>query len=77
MTEFGRRQIKRAIKEQLSESGTKQIHPAHHFCYLHRGIVGHNRQLVGWDVVFAPDNEVSKIDTSDCALLTGHLIEEL
>jgi hypothetical protein len=72
-----RRQIERAVEEQLAESREKQVRAAHHFGDAHGGVIHHDRELIGGRVVFAPDEEVAESATRDRLLRTGALIGEL
>ena len=57
-----------AVKEELSESGEKQIGTPDDFGDFHRGIIRNHRQLVGGYVVASPHDKVAKVDARHGAL---------
>ena len=77
MAEFRRGQLERAIEEQLPKSRAEQIGTAHHLGDALGGIVDHDRELVGRDVVLAPDHKITKVRARHRVLRTGTLIEKL
>ena len=72
-----RLQLQRAIKQQLPESGSQQVGAAHHLGDSHGSVIDNNSQLVGRDVVFAPDHKVTEIHTRCGNLFARTSIDEL
>ena len=77
MTEFRRGQFQGAIEQQLAEGRAEQIGAAHHLGDPLGGVIDHDSELVGRNVVFSPDNEIAKIKAGDGPLQTGELVEKL
>ena len=61
MIEFRRWETQRAVKEQLAGRRSEEIRTADDFGDLHGGVIHHNGELIGRDVVVPPDNEISEI----------------
>ncbi len=77
MAKLRRWKSQRAIEEKLPKGGMKQVRATHQLGDLHGGVIDHDRELIGRDVVFSPDDEVAKVDARDRALRSGDLIEKL
>jgi hypothetical protein len=57
-----------AIQQNLSSRREQQIRPAHDLSDLHRDVVRHDGQLIGWYVVAPPDSKVAKVLARDKSL---------
>jgi hypothetical protein len=77
MIKFRRRRLERTIKKELPEGGTEEVRPAHHFGDLHFRVIDYDRELISGNIVFAPDDEIAKVNAGGSALWSERLIEEL
>ena len=77
MVKIWRRQLERAIEKQLTKSGAKQVRAAHDFGDLHGGVIDHNGELVGRNVVLPPDDKVAKFDSGNGPLQPRAPVEKL
>jgi len=57
----------RPQQQQLPRRRLQQIRPAHNFGDLHCGIVGHDRKLVGRNIVPPPNQKITKIGAGNIA----------
>ncbi len=77
MAELRHGNFESAIKEQLPEGRAQKVGTAHHFGNAHGGVIHHDCELIGRDVVFAPYNEIAKIEAGNRALRPGRSINKL
>jgi hypothetical protein len=77
MAEFRRGQFQGAIEQQLAEGRAEQIGAAHHLGDPLGGVIDHDGELVGRNVVLSPDDEIAKVEAGDGPLRPGALIEKL
>ena len=77
MTELRRGYFESAIQEQLPEGRAQKVGAAHHFGDAHGGVIHHDCELIGRDVVFAPYDEIAEVDARDRALRPGRSIKKL
>jgi len=61
----GDRQPERAGQQDLAGGGSQQVSATDHFGDTHGGVIRHDRELVGRDIVAPPDHEIPEI-------LAGH-----
>src|SRR5271156_4353723 len=59
------RQVERSAYEDLAGGGFQQICTADDLGYLHGSVVDGDRELIGGNSVFAPDQEVSEVFSGD------------
>ena len=59
-----RRKPERTVEQQLPGSGLEQVFAANDFCDLHRGIVGHYRQVISRNIIVPPDDKIAEIGSS-------------
>ena len=59
------RKSQRPKKKNLSRRRLQQVRSADNLSDPHGSIVHHNRQLVGWNIIASPNNEVPEIPASD------------
>ena len=77
MAEFRRRQLQDAIEKQLAKSRAEQVRAAHDFGDPLGGVVDHDGELVGRNVVLSPNDEIAKVEAGDGPLQPGALVEKL
>ena len=77
MIKFWRRRLERTIKKELPEGRMEEVRPAHHFSDLHFRVIDYDRELISRNIVFAPDDEIAKVNAGDSALWSERPIEEL
>ena len=77
MTELRRGYFESAIKEQLLKGRAQKVGAAHHFGNAHGGVIHHDGELIGRDVVFTPYNEIAEIEAGNRALRPGRSINKL
>ena len=71
------RQPERAADQYLSRRGLEQVGSADDLGDGHRSVVDGDRELVGWDSVFAPDEEVAEVFSGNKLLRPKVAIAEL
>ena len=54
-----------AVNEKLLSGRKKQISATHNFTDPHRGIVHHDRKLVRWNTIPAPDDKITEVAPRD------------
>ena len=69
-----RRQSQGAEEKKLPGGALEKIGAADHFRDLHGRIIRHHRQLIGGNVIAAPDQEIREILARGEALLSATLI---
>lgn len=77
MTELRRPEFERAVKKKLPESRAQQIRSGNHFGDFHLGVIDHDGELIGRNVVLSPDDKIAKLDFSYGSLRPGALIVKL
>ena len=65
------------LEQQLASSRTQEIGSTNYFRYPHCSIVDDNCQLIGGNIVAAPDDEVAKITSGHELLHSEVVISEL
>src|SRR5437867_11950240 len=74
--EGGRGKAERAIEQKLPRGGCEQIGAADDFRDSHGGIVHHNRELIGGNIVVPPNDEIAEISSGNEVLLALATIHE-
>lgn len=57
--------VQSAIEQELPGGGLQEVLAPDNLSDLHRAVIGNHRQLIGRDVVMAPNHEISKISSRD------------
>ena len=76
MEEGWGRQLQRAVEEELAGGGEQQIGSAHNLRDAHGRVVRHDRELIGRNIVVAPDDEVAEVASSDECLWAEVAVDE-
>lgn len=63
-----------AIKEELAKGGRYQIHPPDYFGNFHHCIVHHHGELIAGQIIFSPDEKITKISSGNPRLRPERLI---
>ena len=63
----GRREAEGAVEEELTEGGLEEVFAADYFGDGHGCVVDDDSELIGGDVVFAPDDEIAEVAAGDGA----------
>jgi hypothetical protein len=77
MTKIWRRPPERTIEKQLPKRRAEQVRAAHHFGDLHDCVIDHDGELVSRNVVFPPDDEITKRNSPNGALRPGAMVDKL
>ena len=77
MIKFRRHRLERTIKKELPEGGMEEVRAAHHLGDLHFAVIDYDSELISRNIVFAPDDEIAKVNAGDSALWSERPIEEL
>ena len=54
-----------SIEQKLPRGGLQQVGPTHHLRNFHRIVVSNYGELIGGNVVTAPDYEIAEIDPTN------------
>ena len=64
------------IKQKLPCGGDEQIRATHHLSDLHRVVVHHTSELVRWNIIMPPEDEIAEILSANISLHPARPINE-
>src|SRR5207248_1317058 len=77
MVEAGWVQAEGAINQNLASGRAQQILPANHFGYSHGSVIDDNSELIGREIVVAPDHKIAEVLASNEPLQAKAGVHEL